>query len=132
MGLLLLLGTAAWLGGVAPVDERYELALYAMLGTIFPALLLALSLPGISRFFPNAARTVYLRVDDKLYPTVYRERRGDVANLFGVAAYGRSGFSAGIPVQELGPGRHELSMVVSENGESYQESAEKILFETQE
>ena len=79
----------------------------------------------------KAAGGVYIKIDDKRFPAFYGRIRAVVAARFGNPDYEFSGFEKTIPVSKLGPGKHELSIIVlTANRKKYYEPAgQKIVFE---
>lgn len=59
----------------------------------------------------NIAGGVYIKIDGKLYPTVYGTHREDVARNLKVPAYRDSGFEVSIPVSEIGAGQHTITVI---------------------
>ncbi|MCA1728143.1 MAG: hypothetical protein LC751_01635 [Actinobacteria bacterium] len=74
----------------------------------------------------SAAGGIDVDIDGSLFPAFYREKRQDVADHLGVPSYRYSGFERDLPVSEIGPGAHELSVVVltSDRREYYQPNQE--------
>lgn len=63
---------------------------------------------------------VYLEVDGERYPAFHGKRREELAEGIGDPAYEFSGFEGSIPVSELAPGTHEVSvLVVTSDRERY-------------
>lgn len=79
----------------------------------------------------RAAGGVYIKIDDERFPAFYGRGKGRVAARFGNPAYRFSGFEQTIPASKIGPGKHELSIIVlTSNRERYYEPPEqKIVFE---
>ena len=79
----------------------------------------------------DAAGGVYLKIDNERFPAFYGRARGDVARRFGDPAYRFTGFEQTIPVSEIGPGKHELSVIVVTKGKKryYQPRDQKLVFE---
>lgn len=78
----------------------------------------------------KAAGGVYVSVDGELYPAFYGLPRPDVAQGYGVGAYRNSGFERAIPLEEVGPGRHEISLVVlTRDRERYYEPTQRMLID---
>jgi hypothetical protein len=65
----------------------------------------------------DVAGGVYIIVDGRRFPAIYGTNSSEVAHRLGVSAYEHSGFERDIPVSEIGPGSHELSIVVVTNDE---------------
>jgi len=73
---------------------------------------------------------VEINIDGKLYPATYGLDRPDVAKAYNIPAYGFSGFTASIPVSEIGKGEHLLALKIFTNDKkAYFPSGEKIKFE---
>ena len=84
---------------------------------------------------PNGkpAGGVYLRIDGENFPALYGWRRPDVQNVFKAPFYEFSGFEQAIPTSRIGPGTHELSvLVVTNDRERYYQPIQKITFEVVE
>lgn len=80
----------------------------------------------------NAAGGVYVEVDGELFPAFQEGDRGDVAERFGVPAYRDAGFVTDIPTSQIGPGAHELSLVVlSSDRERYYRTEHKVEIEVE-
>lgn len=70
----------------------------------------------------SVAGGVYISVDGELFPALYGIQRSDAASRLG-ETYEDSGFVRSIPMPEIGPGLHKLSIVViSQDQEKYYES----------
>jgi hypothetical protein len=75
----------------------------------------------------SAAGGIDVDIDDRLFPAFYGEERQDVASSSGVPSYKYSGFERAIPVSEVGPGVHELSVVVlTSDRRGYYQPSQKI------
>ena len=80
----------------------------------------------------DVAGGVYVIVDGRPFPALYGTRNPEVAERFDVPAYEHSGFEREIPVSEIGPGSHELSVVVVTNdGSGYYPPERTIAFEVE-
>jgi hypothetical protein len=78
----------------------------------------------------SPAGGVYVDIDGSLFPAFYGMDTQDVADSFGVTSYRYSGFERAIPMSEIGPGTHELSIVVLTSGEEgYYQPDRKIALE---
>ncbi len=60
----------------------------------------------------DTAGGVYVVIDGKPFPAFYGMSRKEVAERLGAPVYEYSGFERAIPISELGPGVHELSIIV--------------------
>jgi hypothetical protein len=73
---------------------------------------------------------VYLELDHKLYPASYKLYRPDVAAHFQVPAYKHSGFEGDIPIYELEPGRHILTLkILTKDKKAYYNPPETVVLE---
>ena len=79
----------------------------------------------------DAAGGVYLKIDDERFPVFYGRMRGDVAQRLNDPSYRFTGFERTIPTSEIGPGKHELSVIVLTKGKKryYQPRDQKLVFE---
>lgn len=66
----------------------------------------------------NVAGGVYVVVDGRPFAAIYGTPSAEAAERLGVRAYENAGFEREIPVPEIGPGPHELSVVVVTNDEA--------------
>ena len=65
----------------------------------------------------DTAGGVYVAIDGKPFPAFYGVSKKEVAERLGAPVYEYSGFERAIPLSELGPGVHELSIIVVTNDE---------------
>jgi large-conductance mechanosensitive channel len=73
---------------------------------------------------------IYLKIDDKTFPAFYGRHRPDINKVFKAPIFEFSGFEQTIPISEIGPGTHELSvMVVTNDGERYYQPGRNVTFE---
>jgi hypothetical protein len=80
----------------------------------------------------KSAGNVYLEIDDRLYAAYYGFPRGDIAERFQIEAYHASGFQIGIPISDLGKGRHTISVkILSHDRQGYFSSVDDATFELQ-
>ena len=78
----------------------------------------------------KSAGGVYVDVDGKLFPALYGNSTRSLVNRFDVSAYQNSGFVRTIPMSEIGPGKHELSLVVvTSDREGYYRPDQTVTFE---
>lgn len=102
---------------------------------VVPANREAFKVTGWAVDAPNKepAGGVYIRVDDELFPAFYGRQRPEPKKPGRKLRHPFSGFEATIPTPEIGPGRHELSVVVvTENRERYYEPREAVEIEVKE
>lgn len=68
----------------------------------------------------KTAGGVYAEVDGNMYPALYGQPEERVAERFDTPAYTQSGFTARIPVLQLKPGTHDISLIIlSHDEEAY-------------
>lgn len=73
----------------------------------------------------ETVKGVYVLVDGRPYPAFYGARSTKAVERLGDPSYEYSGFERAIPLSELGPGGHELSVIaVTDTGETYVEVGE--------
>jgi hypothetical protein len=80
---------------------------------------------------PNGkpAGGVFIRVDDELFPAFYGRSRGYSGTGINVPVLNFSRFERAIPISRIGPGEHELSIVVVTNDrKGYYRPGEEITF----
>ncbi len=78
----------------------------------------------------DTAGGVYVVIDGKPFPTLYGTKKKEVAERLGAPAYEHSGFWRAIPVSEIEPGTHELSLiVVTSDEEGYYRFDQEIAVE---
>lgn len=76
----------------------------------------------------DKAGGVYISVDGNPLPAFYGLKTEALAERLGNPAYESSGFKRSIPVSEIGPGKHKLSIsVLTSDGERYRSSRELTL-----
>lgn len=77
----------------------------------------------------NTAGGVYVVIDGEPIPAFYGMSKEDVAERLGSRTNEYSGFWRAIPIEEIGPGTHELSIIiVTHDGEGYYRPDRKIVF----
>jgi hypothetical protein len=78
----------------------------------------------------DPAGGVYLRLDGRLFPAFYGRNLGYVGNGVNTPVREFSGFEKDIPVWDLDPGEHELSIVVvARNRKGYYQPGSKIMLD---
>lgn len=76
---------------------------------------------------------VYIKIDDKRFPAFYGKQRKRVPRGLDVPLYQFPWFEATVPMSEIGPGKHELSVVVvTSDGEKYYRPSQGIAFKVVE
>jgi hypothetical protein len=76
---------------------------------------------------------VYIKIDDKRFPAFYGKQRKRVPRGLDVSSYRFTWFEATVPMSEIGPGTHELSVVVvTSDGERYYRPSQGITFKVVE
>jgi hypothetical protein len=63
----------------------------------------------------DVAGGVYVVIDGKPFPAFYGTKKEAVAERFDNPAYEHSGFERAIPISEIGPGKHRLSVIIVTN-----------------
>jgi hypothetical protein len=80
----------------------------------------------------EVAGGVYLDVDGELFPAFYGTERRDVLRSYKNPAYLNSGFERYIPTSQLGPGEHELSIIVlTHDRKGYYRSEEELALDVE-
>lgn len=78
----------------------------------------------------DTAGGVYVVIDGTPFPAFYPASKKEVAERFDTPAYEYSGFERAIRLSDVGPGVHELSIIVVTNdGERYYRSDREIILE---
>ena len=78
---------------------------------------------AVDKSSQSEASGIEIVIDGKAYRARSGVERPDVSQVFGVPAYSKSGFSFSAPADDLGKGRHELTLrIVLADQKSYVES----------